>query len=314
MIVVGYAVVAVIVVMLSVRVSYYVDLMDQKSDLSGAFIGGVMLSAVTSFPELFTSITSTLFLGKPDLCLGNILGSDLFNLVILAVLVLTAFKPFQKANISKQHAIVTVCVILGYVAIWLNCRGIVAWQLFHISITSLIIVGLYIVSLKHLANEDGSHDKSERETTLTLKQVVLRFAICSVGIIGFSILITYITDALAQQFHLGSGIAGAIFLGVATSLPELSSSITLFRIKNYDIAFGNIVGSNIFNLMILAITDLLYVGEGLYVITDPRNTVLLWCGLVANVVFLPVLLSKKQPVRLLGMLAVIGCYAFFLLA
>ena len=76
-----YILVSVAVVLLSIKASRYIDLIDQKSSLSGAFLGGVLLSAVTSLPELFTSISATLLLEKPSLCLGNILGSNIFNLV-----------------------------------------------------------------------------------------------------------------------------------------------------------------------------------------------------------------------------------------
>ena len=98
-----YVVLAIAVVIVSDKAGKYVDLLDKKTSLSGAFIGGVMLSAVTSLPELFTSISATLFLDKPELCMGNILGSDLFNLQILAVLMIVYFKSFAKASVAKSH-------------------------------------------------------------------------------------------------------------------------------------------------------------------------------------------------------------------
>ena len=70
MIYAAYLVVAVAVVLLSIKASEYVDLLDKRQSFSGAFIGGVMLSAVTSLPELFTSLSSTVFLDKPGLCMG----------------------------------------------------------------------------------------------------------------------------------------------------------------------------------------------------------------------------------------------------
>ena len=64
MLLMGYGILAVLVIAISIRLSYYVDVLDQKSNLSAAFLGGVMLAAVTSLPELFTSIASTVFLQK----------------------------------------------------------------------------------------------------------------------------------------------------------------------------------------------------------------------------------------------------------
>ena len=96
-----YLLVAIVIIILANKASIYVDLIEKKTSLSGAFIGGVVLSAVTSLPELFTSISSTMFLHKPGLCMGNILGSNLFNIVILAVLILIFFKSFNKKVILK---------------------------------------------------------------------------------------------------------------------------------------------------------------------------------------------------------------------
>ena len=87
-----YLVLAVLVVFLSVRLSYYVDCLDKKTNLSGAFIGGVMLAAVTSLPELFTSLTAVLALDQPNLVQGNVLGSNIFNLCVIAGILLFARK------------------------------------------------------------------------------------------------------------------------------------------------------------------------------------------------------------------------------
>ena len=77
-----YLILAIAVVGLAIRLSYYVDVMDRKTNLSGAFIGGVLLAAVTSLPELFTALTAVLALNKPQLVAGDILGSNIFNLCV----------------------------------------------------------------------------------------------------------------------------------------------------------------------------------------------------------------------------------------
>ena len=86
-----YLVVAALVVFFSIKLSDYVDLLDKKTNLSGALIGGILLAAVTSLPELFTSITSTIFLGNNSYVMGNILGSDIFNVTLFAIVYLAFF-------------------------------------------------------------------------------------------------------------------------------------------------------------------------------------------------------------------------------
>ena len=69
----------------SMKCADYVDLLDKKTNLSGAFIGGVILAAITSLPELITSISAVTVVNKPELIIGNVLGSNVFNNIAAAV-------------------------------------------------------------------------------------------------------------------------------------------------------------------------------------------------------------------------------------
>ena len=317
MIYVLYLVLVVLIVYLSNKASEYVDLIDKKSTLSGVFIGGVILSAVTSLPELLTSLTSTLLLDKPGLCIGNILGSDLFNLMILAALILFSFKALQKASISKSHIKVTLMVCLIYIAILLEMFGILNFEILTVSITTLVIFLFYAVGIKYMSSENGEEssqpaEEEEHICNLTLRQIVIRFIFVSIGIIVLSISITYVTDIIATRHNLGYGLAGALFLGIATSLPEVSSTIALFRLKNYNIAIGNIIGSNIFNLLILGIADFLYFGKGVYDFSDSKTVNLLVLGAIATPMILLFLVKRNKFTLLLCPIIVILCYILFL--
>ena len=118
-----YAIIAAGVTFLSVKAADYVDLIDKKTSLSGAFIGGIMLSAVTSLPELFTSLSSTLLLDEPGLCIGNILGSNLFNLAALAMLIVVFSRAFAVAEIAHSHQNVLWLLLVAYTALALNMLG-----------------------------------------------------------------------------------------------------------------------------------------------------------------------------------------------
>lgn len=124
---------------------------------------------------------------------------------------------------------------------------------------------------------------------------------------------TYTTDGIAERLHLGEGLAGALFLGVATSLPELSSTVALFRMKNFDIAFGNIVGSNIFNFIIMAVVDILYIRGTVYDFSDPQTVTLLLCGTVALAFMALLMRSRNRLSRFACPAAIVLCYATFLM-
>lgn len=308
-----YAVVAALVVWLSIKASNYIDLIDKTTKLSGAFLGGVLLSTVTSLPELFTSISATALLNKPGLCIGNILGSDLFNLMMLAVISIVCVKGFSKATVSRSQYIILLYLVLIYVAMWLHYAGILDFEFWTISITTLIITILYLLGLRHLSGESSECAQDKCVTNLTLRQIVTRFVLTSLGIIGASILMTYITDDIAEKYNLGAGLAGAIFLGVATSLPEVSSTIALFRIRNYDIAVGNIVGSNLFNFFILCIADVICINGNIYDFSDPKVVGLMEFGAVATVLMFGTLKFRKPWLKTVCSLGVVGCYIAFLL-
>ncbi len=326
MIYIAYLFVATLVVWFSIKASEYIDLIDKNTRLSGAFLGGVLLSAVTSLPELFTSISATILIDKPSLCIGNILGSDLFNLTILGVLIPCYGRSFAQVRTSRGHIAVCIYLLLSYVVLLLNMLNIVDFNIWTLNISTLLILLCYVMSVRHLAAENGGEQPStdlateaeaeeememEPESRLSLRQIVVRFVLVSLGIIGLSIVLTYITDDIAVRLNLGAGLAGAIFLGVATSLPEVSSTIALFRIGNYNIAVGNIIGSNIFNFFVLCCADLLS-RLPVYDFSDPKVVNLMIFGGISTVLMICALSLRKRWMKVCFALGTILCYIAFL--
>ena len=309
-----YAVVAFLVVWFSIKASEYIDMLDKTTKLSGAFLGGVLLSAVTSLPELFTSISATVLLHKPSLCIGNILGSDIFNLAVLALLGILTIRNFRRATISRGNILVTLFVLLIYVALVLNWFNIINIEIATVNVVTFVIVALYAVGVRYLAAENVEKQCDGECVTLSVRQIAVRFTAVSAGIVLLSVLMTYITDDIAAEYNIGMGMAGAIFLGVATSLPEVSSTVALFRMKNYNIAVGNIVGSNLFNFLVLCIADVLCIHESVYDFSDANVVNLLVYGGVATLAILPALRSKCSAVRVVCLAVVVACYFAFLLA
>ncbi len=309
-----YAIVATIVVFAAVKASHYIDLIDRTTKLSGAFLGGVLLSAITSLPEFFTSLSATIFLDKPALCIGNILGSDLFNIAMLSMLILLAMRSFHNAEIGRGNIIVALYIMLIYGVMLLDYFGILDVEFATLNIITFIFVGIYALAVRHLASESCENGACEDEgtVTLTLRQIVVRFIITAVVIVVMSVILTYITDDIATKYNLGIGLAGAIFLGVATSLPEVASTIALVRIRNYDIAVGNIVGSNLFNFLVLCTADLFSRGV-VYDYADFNVVKLLFFGALATLFSVPMLKCKGWFIRSLCAVCIVTCYVGFLI-
>lgn len=298
-------------------------MIDRSTRLSGAFLGGVLLSAITSLPELFTSISATVLIDNPSLCIGNILGSNLFNFGMLAVVILFFLSSFSRASLAVSHRYVMLFLMMMYLATALNWKvmgddniifgGENPW--FYVSITSVIVLVLYTLSVRFLAGDNGSGDEEvgDDEVALSLRAIVVRFVLASMGIIVASIILTYVTDDIATELNLGSGLAGALFLGVATSLPEVTSTISLFRMRNFDIAFGNIAGSNVFNFFVLAIADILYSGGSVYHFDDEKVIYLTVFGMASSALIYLMIRVRSAWMKALLAIGTVACYLAFLM-
>ena len=298
-------------------------MIDRSTRLSGAFLGGVLLSAITSLPELFTSISATVLIDNPSHCIGNILGSNLFNFGMLAVVILFFLSSFSRASLAVSHRYVMLFLMMMYLATALNWKvmgddniifgGENPW--FYVSITSVIVLVLYTLSVRFLAGDNGSSNEEAdgEEVTLSLRAIVVRFVLASIGIIVASIILTYVTDDIATELNLGSGLAGALFLGVATSLPEVTSTISLFRMRNFDIAFGNIAGSNVFNFFVLAIADILYSGGSVYHFDDEKVIYLTVFGMASSALIYLMIRVRSAWMKALLAIGTVACYLAFLL-
>lgn len=322
MIFLAYLLLAACVVFLSIKAANYVDLLDKKTNLSGAFIGGVMLAAVTSLPEFFTTISATSFLGNPDLALGNILGSNLFNNAILATLILLFIKKFGTSSISNSHLNVSICTLGMYLILCMNLFINLDLSFLTVSILSVVLAVLYAIGVKAMAGAPSEESDEEDDSPLTVKQIAVRFVITSILLITASIGVTYVSDSIATTYNLGAGLVGAVLLGIATSLPEVTSCVALMKFGNFNIATGNIVGSTLFNFLILSFADLLYIKDTIYIFTDANTKALLVFGFVAAILltFMIFLKTRKNNKKVnnyvytLPSVGILLCYLAFLLA
>lgn len=296
-----YMVLAVLVVVLAVRLSYYVDVLDRKTNLSGAFIGGVLLAAVTSLPELFTALTAVLALDKPQLVEGDIFGSNVFNLCVIAALILFTYRNYRNARLSKAHRSTLLYGFVMYaLAVLAMLKPIeVSLGYFNVNLMSILILLVYGINVIFMKNDDSAQNDNEDDCELGLGQVILRFILYSIALVCVSIFLTHVTDQVAQELNLGATVAGAIFLGVATSLPELSASFNLVRMKNYNASFGNIVGSNLFNFTILCFADLVYHGGSIF-IHEAQAMNLLFFGAASSLLAYLLLHFQKNRLVVLG--------------
>ena len=305
-----YLALAIAVVLLAVRLSYYVDVLDRKTNLSGAFIGGVMLAAVTSLPELFTALTAVIAIDRPQLVQGDIFGSNVFNLCVIGVLILFTYQNYRRSSLSKTHKSTIIYSLIMYALAFIGMLKPMELSLgvLNVNLMSILILVVYGINVLFMKNDESAENENEDNCHLSVIQVVIRFILYSVSLVCVSILLTHVTDQVAEELNLGATAAGAIFLGIATSLPELSASINLVRMKNYNASFGNIVGSNLFNFTILCFADLVY-SKGSIFISEPQALNLLGFGAFSSLLaYLLIRFKKSKWLVILSCILILASY------
>ena len=230
-----FLILAFLTAFISIKLSYYGDLLSKQTKLASAFIGGLIIASITSLPEFVTSI-SAVIIDNPALSFGDILGSNMFNIFVLSIYNLYFFKK-NIFNNKNKYTFECLILILEYIFIWLNLKFI----------TTLILILLYIVySIKTIKNVKEEDNISNKE-----KYVLLKFIINVFLLIILSILLTISADNITKIYpNIASSSVGAILLGITTSLPEVVTTFSLIKLNNYNMAISNIIGSNIFNFLV----------------------------------------------------------------
>jgi len=285
-----FIVLAFLTVFLSVKLSTYADLLSKTSNVNKALIGGIILAGITSLPE-FVTCFSAIFVDNPILAMGDILGSNLFNIFMIAFFDILFMKKMLLTKVNKSHVLVYLFLIINYVFIYLYIKNILNITILNIGLPSIIIVIIYFCYLKKISNTEEEPIKEK----ITVKYVPFKLFATAILMIVSSILLTITVNKIAVLNPEFSGsVIGAILLGITTSLPEVITFYTLLTLDSYDLALSNIVGSNLFNFLVLAVADILVCKNPIYNYSDIDNKIILSLGLTVTIISLFQILRKKS--------------------
>lgn len=265
-------------VFLSFRLSYYADLLNKTTNISGVFIGGILLAGITSLPELVTCLSS-IFLNNPYLAIGDILGSNFFNIAMMCFFDILFIKTMFYNYTKNRYYLIYVLLILNYLIMYLFMGGTFNLEIFNIGLPSFIIIITYIFYLKNAKEEE-----TKKEVKTTKEHVLLKFFLVGLFMVIVSILLTLVVNLIAgKNPNVASSFIGAILLGITTSMPEVITFIALIKMKSFDLALSDIIGSNLFNLLILAIGDIFLKNKEIYYFVDKESMFLLIFGFILTI-------------------------------
>ena len=299
-------------VFLSIKLSYYADLLSKTSKVSKALIGGILLAGVTALPEFVTCL-SAVFLANPALALGDVLGSNFFNIFIIAFFDLFFLKKFMFRKLSKNHYIVYILLITNYIFMYLFVHDLLSLSLLGIGLPSLIIFITYFIYVRKIASNDSKD--LEKDSSKNVKNLPLKLFIAALLMVISSISLTFLVNKISLMYPaFSSSLIGAILLGITTSLPEVITFYTLITLNNYDLAQANIIGSNLFNLFVLGVSDFFLKGSSIYTYFDNDSLLILKLGILAtSLCFIHHFkkFNSKKFLYLLPSLAIVFCYLIF---
>lgn len=250
------------------RIARYADAIAEKTGLSGLWIGVVLVAAATSLPELFTGVGSVTFLNAPDLTVGNLIGANSYNLLNIALIdLLYKGGPLLGAISSGQLLTAVfslVPIMLATMGIILAGNGFPVWSVANIGIFSIAIFISYCLMTRFLYKFERKRPaekgvKSENKySDISLKRAYIHYCVAAGIIVISGVWLAYIGKELCAISHLEENFIGSLVLGFATTLPEITVSIAALLIGAKEIAVANMLGSNMFNMTIIFVDDILY--------------------------------------------------------
>lgn len=259
---------ALIIVLAGYFLTKYADRIAELTGWGRMFVGGLLLAGATSLPELTVDLKAVQ-MDLPDLAVGDLLGSSLFNLLILASLDFAFPSAFRRTAFSSQyihHSLAAVTSILLTAIVGIGIVSQLDISIFGVSIFSWSVVGAYLFGLRLIFKEGQQNQAPQYVATEFLGIFNKRpFIIAVIGYISSTLVIIltapyliHAADELAKLSGLGHTFIGTTLVALTTSLPELVATVAAFRMGSPDLAIGNIFGSNSFNMILFFPLDLLY--------------------------------------------------------
>lgn len=255
----------VIILFAGTKLARYGDVIAEKTGLGRIWIGLVLMASITTMPELVTGVSSAALVGLPDLALGTLLGSCLFNLTIIAVLDILCRPTPILSQVSLRHiasagmGILLIATAAGSIFAGERFSGVtVGW----VGISSIVLMIVYLIGTWQMFRFERKHQLVSPETALlryeeaSIKTVYLKFALAAIAVIGAGIWLSLVGDEIAATTGWGASFVGSLFLAITTSMPELAVAVAAFRLGAVDMAVADILGANMLDMAVIFWVDL----------------------------------------------------------
>lgn len=307
--VIQFVVTAAVIIVAGTALTRFADAIADRTGMGRLLVGSILLAGATSLPELAVDINAVR-LGMADLAVGDLAGSCLFNLLILAVIDLSHQSRGQMlSRTAAAHALSgTASIALATAAAifipvshhWPELAiGRVGAGCVFILITYAFAVRLVFYDQRLSAKRAEKEDQEVLMPagSLSLPKAVTGFVGAAAAIVVTGPFMAEAAGTLADLTGLGDTFVGSTLVALCTSLPELVSTITAVRMGAFDLAVGNIYGSNAFNIVMLLPLDLACSGSLLATVSLTHAVAFTCSVLITSVTVMGQLYHVEQRIR-----------------
>jgi len=310
---------AIIIILVGIKLTHYGDIIAEKSGLGRLWIGAALIPLATSLPEIASSSSAAL-INAPDLAIGNIFGSIMFNLLIIAVIDF-AHGPgplFKQLNIGQILTAILGIFLFAIASLSMLIKS--STLIFGVGIDSLFIFIIYFLGMllifrysKKNRPKDIMENPEENYSAYSLIQTNIKFIVAGIIIVFTAMELAKIANHLAEITGWGSTFMGTIMLAIITSLPELVTSIAAIKIKAYDLALGIIFGANIINMTIPFFSDVFYSGAPILSVVSSQYIISALIAIIlTSIAIASVVYKPRKAIFHLGLAAWLILLGYFL--
>jgi len=279
----AFALIVVVIGAAGYRMCKAADDIAEISGLSRAWIGLLLLSVATSLPELVTGVSAIALFDAPNVAVGDALGSCVFNLLMLVVLELLGRGESLYARAGTGHSVSAAfgVILTGFIAFsLLVSANLPHLRVGHVGLYTPLILGTYLAALYTMFHYErraiaaaGVEPLIAGVGTQSLRTAIGRYAVSAVFVVAAGGTLPRVATEIATQMSWSNTFVGTVFVALATSVPEVVVSITAMSIGAVDMAVANLLGSNLFDVAIVAVDDLVYTPEPILSAVSPSHAI-----------------------------------------
>lgn len=295
---VKFAVCAVLIGFAGPVLTRYGAVIAEKTGVSRTWIGLILLATATSLPELFTGISAVTVAAAPNIAVGDALGSCVLNLGMLIVLDAMHREAPMYSRMDQGHILTAgfgiILIALVGASLLLGRDGL-DLTILHIGVYTPIIIVLYLIAMRAsfvYERRRFSPLPIIGDSKMTLAMAVVRYLAAAAVVVGAGTWLPFIGVEIADIMGWRTTFVGTLLVAGATSLPELIVTISALRLGALDMAIANLLGSNLFDMLILAIDDLFYLQGPLLSFVSPTHAVSAFAAVIMSGILVVALLYR----------------------